>query len=134
MIDIETDAERLAGALVAIARILRGPEPERLHRTGTGAGQDAGRRAPSCSVPRRSRARPRPSATTTSWTTCAGAFQFPDRVAGVTRRGRAPAFCRRIFRLGNVNCVIYLPEDTDTSAHGIPTEAGALEGPAWSRS
>jgi len=55
-----------------------------------------------------------------------GAFNYPERVAAVTLTD-VRAFCRSIFRLGNLSVVIYLPEGTDPQAHGIPTDAGALD-------
>jgi zinc protease len=125
MVDIETDAARLPAALAEIARIL-----EDLNRD-------------SCTDLELERARTRVArsflfgAETVQGQASTighhevmddlpGAFQFPDRVARVTRDDVAE-LSRRIFRLGNVNCMIYLPEDTDTAAHGIPTEAGALK-------
>jgi len=125
LVDIETDAERLCPALAEVARIL-----EELSRD-------------SCTDLELERARIRVSrsflfgAETVQGQASTighyevmddlpGAFHFPDRVAGVTRDDVA-ALCQRIFRLGNANCLIYLPEDTDTEAHGIPTDADALQ-------
>ena len=125
LVDIETDAARLPTALAEIARIL-----EDLNRD-------------SCTDLELERAKTRVArsflfgAETVQGQASTighhevmddlpGAFQFPDRVARVTRDDVAE-LSRRIFRLGNVNCMIYLPEDTDTAAHDIPTEAEALE-------
>ena len=124
LVDIETDAARLPAALAEIARIL-----EDLNRN-------------SCTDQELERARTRVTrsflfgAETVQGQSSTighhevmddlpGAFQFPDRVARVTRDDVA-RLSRRIFRLGNVNCMIYLPEDTDTAAHDIPTEVRAL--------
>jgi zinc protease len=124
LVDVETDAARLPAALVEIARIL-----EDLNRN-------------SCTELELERARTRVGrsflfgAETVQGQASnighhdvlddlPGAFQYPERVAGVTREEVA-AYCREVFRLGNVNCMIYLPTDTDTAAHDIPTEAGAL--------
>ncbi len=125
LVDIETDAERLCAALVEVARIL-----EDLNRD-------------SCTDQELERARTRVSrsflfgAETVQGQASTighqevmddlpGAFHFPDRVARVTRNDVA-GLCQRIFRLGNANFLIYLPEDTDTAIHGIPTEAEALQ-------
>ncbi len=125
MVDIETDAERLASALVEVARIL-----EDLNRD-------------SCTDLELGRAKTRVGrsflfgAETVQGQASTlgqhevmddleGAFQFPDRVASVTRDDVAQ-LCRRIFRVGNINGMIYLPEDTDTAAHGIPTEVGSFK-------
>ena len=125
LVDIETDAARLPAALVEIARIL-----EDLNRD-------------SCTDLELERARTRVSrsflfgAETVQGQAATighhevvddlpGAFNFPDRVARVTRDDVA-ALCQGIFRLGNLNCLIYLPEDIDTAAHGIPTEADELK-------
>ncbi len=125
LVDIETDAARLPAALVEIARIL-----EDLNRD-------------SCTDLELERARTRVArsflfgAETVQGQAgtighhevmddLPGAFHFPDRVARVTRDDVAE-LSRRIFRLGNANCMIYLPEDTDTAAHDIPTEAEALQ-------
>ncbi|MCK9995646.1 MAG: insulinase family protein [Candidatus Krumholzibacteria bacterium] len=125
LVDIETDAERLVDALAEVARIL-----EELNRN-------------SCTDLELERARTRVSrsflfgAETVQGQASTighhevmddlpGAFHFPDRVAGVTKEDVA-ALCQRIFRLGNVNCLIYLPEDTDTTAHDIPTDADTLQ-------
>ena len=125
LVDIETDAERLCPALAEVARIL-----EDLNRD-------------SCTEVELERARTRVSrsflfgAETVQGQASTighhevmddlpGAFHFPDRVAGVTRDD-VSALCQRIFRLGNANCLIYLPEDTDTDAHDIPTDTEALQ-------
>ncbi|MEN8006831.1 MAG: pitrilysin family protein [Candidatus Krumholzibacteriota bacterium] len=125
MVDIETDAERLPGALAEIARILEDLTVN------------------SCTDQELERARTRVArsflfgAETVQGQASnlghhevmddfEGAFHFPDRVARVTR-GDVSGLCRDLFRLGNLNCVIYLPDDTDTAAHSIPTEAGALK-------
>jgi zinc protease len=125
LVDIETDAARLPAALVEIARIL-----EDLNRD-------------SCTDLELERARTRVSrsflfgAETVQGQAATighhevvddlpGAFNFPDRVARVTRDDVA-ALCQGIFRLGNLNCLIYLPEDTDPAAHGIPTKAYELQ-------
>ncbi len=125
LVDIETDAERLPAALVEIARIL-----EDLNRD-------------SCTDLELERARTRVArsflfgAETVQGQAATighhevvddlpGAFNFPDRVARVTPDDVA-ALCQRIFRLGNLNCLIYLPEDTETAAHGIPTGAEDLQ-------
>jgi len=134
LLDIETDAPRLNRALVDIARIL-----EELSRD-------------SCTELELERARTRVArsflfgaetvqgqASTIghydAMDDLEGAFRFPYRVAQVTRDD-VSGFCREVFRLDNANCVIYLPEGTDTAAHGIPTEAadlGALLGPVLGR-
>jgi len=125
MVDVETDAARLPAALMEIARILEDLNRDsctelELERAKTRVGRsflfgaetvqgqaaNIGHHEVMGDLP--------------------GAFHFPDRVARVTRDDVA-AYCRQVFRLGNANCMIYLPEDTDTTVHGIPTEAGALE-------
>lgn len=55
-----------------------------------------------------------------------GAFDFPDRVAAVTRKDVA-RLGRRLFRLSDLSCVIYLPRGVDPGATGIPTTEAALE-------
>jgi zinc protease len=125
LVDIETDAARLPAALVEIARIL-----EDLNRD-------------SCTELELERAKTRVErsflfgAETVQGQAAnighhdavddlAGAFRFPDRVARVTRDDVAE-YCRSVFRLGNINCMIYLPEDTDATASGIPTETRSLK-------
>ena len=125
LVDIETDAERLPGALVEISRILEDLTVN------------------SCTDQELERARTRVArsflfgAETVqgqasnmghheAMDDLQGAFHFPDRVARVTQED-VSRLCRRIFRLGNLNCVIYLPDETDTAAHAVPTEAGDLE-------
>ncbi len=55
----------------------------------------------------------------------ASAFNYPDQVAAVTSED-VRNFCRGVFRLGNANLVIYLPEGTDPGAFDIPTDAEAF--------
>jgi zinc protease len=124
LVDIETDPERLPRALVEVARVL-----EELGRD-------------SCTEEELTRARTRVSrsflfgAETVQGQAgnighhdvmedLAGAFNFPRRVDAVTRDD-VGSLCRQIFRLGNLNVVIYLPEDTDATAAGIPTDAAEL--------
>ncbi len=125
LVDIETDAERLAPALVETARILEDLSTNsctelELERAKTrvarsflfgsetvqGQAGTLGHHDTMDDLP--------------------GAFLFPERVAGVSFQD-VSRLSGSIFRLGNVNCVIYLPEDTDTSAHGVPTEPLALK-------
>jgi len=125
LVDIETDAERLPGALVEIARILEDLTVN------------------SCTAQELERARTRVArsflfgAETVqgqasnlghheAMDDLQGAFHFPERVARVTQED-VSRLCRRIFRLGNLNCVIYLPEETDTTAHNLPTETVDLK-------
>ena len=55
-----------------------------------------------------------------------GAFVFPQRVAAVTRMDVA-RFCRQVFRLADLSCVVYLPEGVEPRDHGIPTSADELQ-------
>jgi len=55
-----------------------------------------------------------------------GAFQFPQRVDAVTSE-QVAEFCRGVFRLGDLSCVIYLPQDCIPADTGIPTSVEALE-------
>lgn len=54
------------------------------------------------------------------------AFIYPEQVAAVTIED-VRKYCQGIFRLSNTNVVIYLPEGTDAAAHGIPSDAAALQ-------
>jgi zinc protease len=55
-----------------------------------------------------------------------GAFNFPAKVAAITSDDVA-RFCREVFRLSDLSCVVYLPEGTDPLAFGIPTDPDHLE-------
>jgi zinc protease len=125
LIDIETDAERLSPALVDIARILE--DLKRNSCTRLELERSATRVARSFLFGAET---VQGQASTIGHYDASddleGAFRFPERVAKVTQKDVAE-FCRDLFRLDNANCVIYLPEDTDTSAHGVPTEAAALQ-------
>ncbi len=55
----------------------------------------------------------------------AAAFNFPQQVAEVTSDDVA-AFCRQYFRMGELSCVIYLPEGCDPSEFGIPSDEAQL--------
>ena len=54
-----------------------------------------------------------------------GAFNFPDRVAGVTSEAVA-RFCGTVFVPDNLSCMIYLPEGTRAGDHGIPVNETEL--------
>lgn len=54
------------------------------------------------------------------------AFIFPEQVAAVTSAD-VQNFCRGVFRLSNLNVVVYLPEGTEAAAHDIPTDAAELQ-------
>ncbi len=124
MIDLETSADRLAGAVTEIARVLEdlktdGCTDAELQRAITrvsrgflfGAETVQGRAANLGHYDLNE--------------DLAGAFTFPDQVTAVTARD-VSRYCRTVFRLGNLNLVIYLPEGTDPRATGIPTDAGQL--------
>jgi zinc protease len=55
-----------------------------------------------------------------------GAFDFPEKVAKVTSSDVA-RFCRGVFRLKDMSCMVYLPQGTDPAEHGIPAAADQLE-------
>jgi len=126
VVDLETDPERLAGAIVETTRVLG----------------DLGRDG--CTENELARARTRVARSFVFGTETAqgqagtlgqydtlddlpGAFQFPDRVAAVSSPDVA-ALCRGVFRVGNACAMIYLPEGTDPTGHGIPTDASQLAG------
>jgi zinc protease len=124
LVDIETDAARLARAITAVSEVL------------------AELAAEGCTEQELDRARVRVSrsfllgeetvqgqASTIGYYDAMddlpGAFAIPERVAQVTAR-RVADFSRRMFDLDNLSCVIYLPAGTDPAPAGIPTTAEGL--------
>ena len=66
----------------------------------------------------------------------AGAFAFPARVAAVTNQD-VLGYAREVFRLGNLACVLYVPQAAAGQATGLPGTATELDDllagvlPAW---
>ncbi|PID79193.1 hypothetical protein CSB20_11320, partial [bacterium DOLZORAL124_64_63] len=125
IIDLETDAARLAAALHAVGKILN----------------DLGREGATTEEMERARVRVRRAwlmgeetvqgqASTLGHNDAMGdlesSFDFPDQVDAVDNMA-LKAFCRRYFRRNELTCVIYLPEGTDPTRHGIPASAVELE-------
>ena len=125
IVDMETDPQRLAAAVSAVAGVLA----------------DLGRNG--CTEQELDRARIRAvrsfrfgeetvqgQASTMGYNDALGdlarAFDYPERIAGVTSDDVA-AFCADTFTRNGLSCVIYLPEGTDAAAAGIPTDAAQLE-------
>ncbi len=125
MIDLETDPDRLASALAAVGQVLAdlkresctAAELERAARrtargflfgaeTVQGQASNLGHHALVDDLP--------------------GAFDFPARVAAVTRDDVA-AYSRRVLNLADLSLVVYLPRGEDPAAHGIPTTVAGLE-------
>jgi zinc protease len=55
-----------------------------------------------------------------------GAFRFPERVAAVGSADVA-RFCRQVFSIPDLSCMIYLPKGTEVANHGIPETPSALQ-------
>ncbi|MBU8871119.1 MAG: insulinase family protein [Gemmatimonadales bacterium] len=124
MVDLETDPQRLAKAIAAVAEVLADLAEE------------------GCTEKELDRARIRVArsflfgeetvqgqASTIGYYDAMGdlpgAFRFPERVEQVTAEAVA-AFCGRTFDLDKLSCVIYLPEGTDAEAVGIPSTPESL--------
>ncbi len=124
LFDMETSAERLSGAMTAITGVLEDLKND-------GCTEQELQRA----ITRVSRSYLFGAETVQGQASSlghndvnddlAGAFVYPEQVAAVTVDD-VRNFCRSVFRLGNINVVIYLPTGTDAEASGIPGDVAAL--------
>lgn len=125
IIDLETDATRLAAALHAVCEIL----------------DNLGREGATAEEMERARVRVRRAwlmgeetvqgqASTLGHNDAMGdleaCFDFPDQVDAVDNLA-VKALCRRYFRRNELSCVIYLPEGTEPAQYGIPATPAELD-------